>query len=86
MVPGVDERVTPDTRGGLRIAREFPAAQEENVDLPVNQTLVPRAPLAGKVVVGFGQFHSDPLPFDSVGGERRRSRSPERIQHDPAGG
>ncbi len=53
MVPGVDERVTPDTRGGLRIAREFPAAQEENVELPVHQTFVPRDPLTGKVAVGF---------------------------------
>ena len=56
------------------------------MDLPVHQTLVPRDPLAGKVAVGFGQFHSDPLPSDGVRGERRRSRSHERIKHDPAGG
>ena len=43
------------TRGGPRAA-----PQEENVDLPVHQTL--------------------------VRGECRRSRSHERIKHDPAGG
>ena len=56
------------------------------MDFPVNQTLVPRDPLAGKIAVGFGQFHSDPLPFDSVRGDCRRSLSHERVQHDPAGG
>ena len=44
------------------------------MELPVHQTLVRRDPLTGKVAVGFGQFHSDPLPFDSVRGDCRRSR------------